>query len=225
LHAPAGGLLLDVGCNWGRWSFAAAAAGFRAVGIDPQLGAVVAASRVARQMGWGNASFICADARFLPFGENTFDAAFSYSVLQHFSHGNVRLTVDEISRICRPGGKIMVQMPRKLGIRTLYQQIRRGFRPARGFDVRFWSDRELRRAFGSRFAQVESSIDCFFGIGLQAADRDLMPSHLAFLISVSEALRRLAATVPWLKYLADSVYVSAAGKIPIPQRASSTWMR
>jgi uncharacterized protein YbaR (Trm112 family) len=39
--------LLDVGCSWGRWSMAAARKGYRVVGIDPSLGAVMAARRVA----------------------------------------------------------------------------------------------------------------------------------------------------------------------------------
>ena len=35
--------LLDIGCSWGRWSLAAAARGYDAVGIDPSLGAIMAA--------------------------------------------------------------------------------------------------------------------------------------------------------------------------------------
>ena len=33
-------ILLDIGCNWGRWSIAAAKLGYRVIGIDPSLGAV-----------------------------------------------------------------------------------------------------------------------------------------------------------------------------------------
>jgi uncharacterized protein YbaR (Trm112 family) len=35
-----GKLLLDVGCNWGRWSIAASRKGYRVVGMDPNLDAV-----------------------------------------------------------------------------------------------------------------------------------------------------------------------------------------
>ena len=45
-----GRTLLDVGCSWGRWSVAAARRGYRVVGIDPSLGAVMAARRVARDL-------------------------------------------------------------------------------------------------------------------------------------------------------------------------------
>jgi uncharacterized protein YbaR (Trm112 family) len=41
----AGKLLLDLGCNWGRWSISGARKGWNVVGIDPSLGAIMAARR------------------------------------------------------------------------------------------------------------------------------------------------------------------------------------
>jgi cyclopropane fatty-acyl-phospholipid synthase-like methyltransferase len=41
----AGKLLLDIGCSWGRWSISAARNGWCVVGIDPSLGAIMAARR------------------------------------------------------------------------------------------------------------------------------------------------------------------------------------
>src|SRR5205823_2008165 len=41
----AGELLLDIGSNWGRWSVSAARKDWRVVGIDPLLGAIMAARR------------------------------------------------------------------------------------------------------------------------------------------------------------------------------------
>ena len=40
-----GETLPDVGCNWGRWSVAAARKGYAVVGIDPSMGGVMAARR------------------------------------------------------------------------------------------------------------------------------------------------------------------------------------
>ena len=45
-----GKLLLDIGCGWGRWSIAAARNGYKVVGIDPSLGVLLAAQRVAKSM-------------------------------------------------------------------------------------------------------------------------------------------------------------------------------
>src|SRR5207249_4829005 len=56
---------LDVGCGWGRWCVAANAKGFEAIGIDPSLGAVMAARRVARHLGV-SIQYVVADARHLP---------------------------------------------------------------------------------------------------------------------------------------------------------------
>jgi hypothetical protein len=75
-----GGLMLDIGCNWGRWSIAAAQKGYRVVGIDPSLGAIMAAKRVAKQLDL-TIDYLCADARHLPFCANSFDTVFSYSVI------------------------------------------------------------------------------------------------------------------------------------------------
>src|SRR5262249_4330074 len=64
-----GGLLLDVGSHWGRWSVSASRKGWTVVGIDPSLGAILAAQRAFAGMGLDMA-FVCGDARFLPFKEN-----------------------------------------------------------------------------------------------------------------------------------------------------------
>ena len=90
--------LVDVGCSWGRWSLAAQKRGYETVGVDPSLGAVMAARRVARQLGAGS-RYVVADARYLPFADGFFDAAFSYSVFQHFSHADAELAVSEMGRL------------------------------------------------------------------------------------------------------------------------------
>jgi 2-polyprenyl-3-methyl-5-hydroxy-6-metoxy-1,4-benzoquinol methylase len=46
-----GSTFLDIGCNWGRWSVAAAQAGYSVTGIDPSFGALVVAKHVFRQFG------------------------------------------------------------------------------------------------------------------------------------------------------------------------------
>jgi hypothetical protein len=63
-----GEVLLDIGYNWRRWCVSAARNGYRPVGIDPQLGAVMAARRVARQLSL-DIRYICGDGRNLPFAD------------------------------------------------------------------------------------------------------------------------------------------------------------
>lgn len=208
-----GRILLDVGCNWGRWCMAAARKGYLPIGIDPSLGAVLAAKRVAAQLGL-DAEFVVGDARFLPFRGESIDTVFSYSVLQHLSREDVANAVNEMGRVLRRGGKSLVQMPTVLGLRCLYHQARRRFREAREFEVRYWSVPALRHLFAERVGPVSVSVDCFFGIGLQAADLRLMPLSHRVVIRASEMLRKVSRVLPGLCYVADSVYLESVRANP-----------
>lgn len=218
LSNGAGRLLIDLGCNWGRWCCAAAREGFAPIGIDPQLGAVLAARRVAQQLGI-QAHFICADARHLPLRAGVADVVFSYSVIQHFSREDAGLVIDSASRVMKPGARLFVQMPNAMGLRCFYQWARRGFGDGAGFDVRYWTLGQLREAFG-RIGPVHFEIDCFFGIGLQPSDADLMPVKWKMLLAASETLRRLERIIPGLARLADSVYVVARKANETPPRSA-----
>ena len=203
-----GRALLDVGCNWGRWTFAAARRGYDAVGVDPQLGAVKAARRVARQLGLP-VRFVAADARYLPFADGVFDTAFSYSVLQHLPKEDVARTLTEIRRVLVPGGQTLVQMPNVFGIRCLYHQARRGFRAARQFEVRYWTPRELKRRFGELVGPSTLSVDGFFSLNPQPAEAHLLPWKFRAVVAASEVLRKASRVFPPLLWAADSLYVSA----------------
>jgi SAM-dependent methyltransferase len=200
--------LLDIGCSWGRWCVAAGRRGYVPVGLDPSLGGVMAARRVCAQLGI-QARFIVGDARHLPLRSSLFDQVFSYSVIQHFSPADAAQTIGHAGRVLKAGGNSLIQMPTKLGLRCLYNQLRRGFREPTGFDVRYWSLGELRRLFESRIGRTQFSVDCFFGIGWQASDAHLMPPVFRAVIATSEFLRRLAARFPPLTRIADSVYVES----------------
>lgn len=202
-----GDLFLELGCNWGRWLIAAARKGYTPVGIDPSLEAVLSAKRVANQLGL-DIGLAVADARFLPFGSASVDVVFSYSVLQHFSKANASLALHEAGRVLRPGGKLLIQMPNRYGVRSLYNQAKRGFSEGSEFDVRYWTTPELRRAFAQAIPGRPSlSVDGYFGLGIQAADRPILPRRYRAVVSASEALRRLSRHLPFIKYFADSLYV------------------
>jgi SAM-dependent methyltransferase len=203
-----GKLLLDVGCSWGRWSIAAARKGYRVVGIDPSLSAVMAGRRVAKQLDLA-IDYICADGRYLPFAGKTFDTIFSYSVVQHFSKVDAVQTLEEIGRTLKPSGHCLIQMPNRLGVRNLLYLCKRRFTEGSGFDVRYWSIDELRRTFERLIGPSQISVHCYFGLGLEPSDLQLMPRNIQLAIGVSEWLRKLSAKVSWITNLADSVYISS----------------
>jgi SAM-dependent methyltransferase/uncharacterized protein YbaR (Trm112 family) len=200
--------LLDVGCSWGRWTLAAARRGYRAVGIDPSLGAVMAARRVARDLKIP-ASFIVGDARYLPLAAASVDAVFSYSVLQHFSRSDAAQGAGEIGRVLNHNGFAKVQMPTRFGVRCLYQQARRGFADGADFDVRYWSLGELRRLFTERVGRTRITVEGYFGIGLQQTDARLLTVTRRGVLRASHWMTVASRRLPWLTGMADSVYVEA----------------
>ena len=203
-----GRTLLDIGCSWGRWTLAAASRGYRPVGIDPSLGAVMAARRVSTQLGVA-ARFVVGDARYLPFADHAFDSIYSYSVIQHFSREDAALAVGEIGRVLVRGGSARVQMPTKYGIRCLYHQLRRGFSDGAGFDVRYWLLHDLRRMFTEQIGPSGFEIDGYFGIGLQQSDSQLMTPARRLVLRASSWMTAASAHAAWLMNIADSVYVIA----------------
>lgn len=198
--------LLDIGCNWGRWSIAASQKGYKVIGMDPSLDAVLAAKRVSKQLNL-EPDFIVGDARFLPFETDAFDVVFSYGVFQHFSKENAKISFDEISRVLKKGNKTYLQMPNKYGVRQYYQYWKRGFTEGEAFEVRYWTPSELLKTFKEKFGETEISTDCYFGLGIQKSDVDLLPAHFKAVVHSSEILKKISQVFPPLIKVADSVYL------------------
>ena len=205
-----GRLFLDVGCNWGRWCIAAARRGYRAVGIDPSLDAILAARRVAQQLRV-DAQYVVGDARHLPFADESFDVAFSYSVFQHFARADAVDSFRELARVLRPGGRSLVQLANVWGARSLFNQAReRRFREQKQlFDVRYWGPRELERELEREIGPTRLFVDGFFTLNPQPADLPLLPRRYRAVVRVSEALRKLSDRLPALRYAADSLYAES----------------
>jgi SAM-dependent methyltransferase/uncharacterized protein YbaR (Trm112 family) len=217
LRLPPGGgkRFLEIGCNWGRWCVAAARMGYRPVGIDPSLKGIRAARHVAQQLGI-EAHYVVADGRYLPFASGTFDQIFSYSVLQHLSKENARLTLREIARALHSTGSFLVQMPNCFGIRCLYHQARRGFREGRDFDVRYWTPRELISTFRATFGSARIFVDGFFSLNPQISDVDFLPWKSRTVVYASETLRKISGILFPLTYVADSLYIEGTRLIDVP---------
>jgi SAM-dependent methyltransferase len=203
-----GELLLDIGSNWGRWSVSAARKGWRVVGIEPSLGAIMAARRAFSNMGLDMA-FICGDARFLPFQPDLFQCVFSYSVIQHFSEADAELAITEMGRVLRRGGFAKIQMANRGGLRSTYSRTRPNYLEGGSFRVRYWSLAAMREVFERHIGGTRLSAEAFGGLGLLAEDRNLVSAKAKMLIAASTLLKRLSASVPVLINFADSVYVAS----------------
>jgi SAM-dependent methyltransferase len=209
--AGRGEIVVDIGCSWGRWSAAAARAGYRPIGVDVHVDALAAAGRVTRKLGL-EADFVCADADRLPFRSKSVDIIFSYSVLQHLERAVVKRFFADAARVLKPGGTCLIQLPNRFGLLSLLQQMRRGFREAKAgtFEMRYWSAGEISE--GLREAElraIEIRTDGFFSQNPRASDRDLLSAKGRLIVTLSEAGRRASEILPLLTYFADSFWVEA----------------
>jgi SAM-dependent methyltransferase len=202
--------ILDIGCNWGRWTIAGAQAGHRMIGVDNRLRALLCAQELSRKFVSGRIpSFVLADARRLPFAGESVAGVFSYSVLQHFSKENMLLSLAEIQRVLRRGGRSLIQMPNRRGLRSLFVLARRGFSEGSEFDVRYYSIGELLHLFSQQIGRSDWRVDCFLGLNVHAYDRKFVRPSRRLIIDIAEVLRRVSETLPFLRHYADSVLVSS----------------
>ena len=108
-----GRLFVELGCNWGRWCIAAARKGYRVAGIDPSLGAVLAAAVavhwVSTPSSWSPTRAICRSPGVPTRRSPT--ACCNTSVKR------TPTGAGQIHRILKPGGTSFVQMPNQLGVR------------------------------------------------------------------------------------------------------------
>lgn len=93
--------VLEVGCGTGLFISNISQFAGLFVGVDFSLGMLKKASLRAE-----NALLILADADYLPVKDDVFDAVFSLTLLQNMPQP--RRTIEEMSRVVKPKGKIII---------------------------------------------------------------------------------------------------------------------
>lgn len=116
----AGSMVLDLACGTGDLTFAAAARGARAVGLDITPRMLDIASRKP-EAARGGVSFVTGDMAALPFADGTFTVVTTGYGLRNVPHLTAALA--EIHRVLAPGGMLLsldFDRPRHPAVRAIY---------------------------------------------------------------------------------------------------------
>ena len=98
------GSMLDVGCGTGLLAERMSARGYRVTGVDPSEGMLTVLQARSPQIETARAP-----GSALPFPGESFDLVVSVATMHHIAAPEeVRRTLAEMIRVCRPGGRVIV---------------------------------------------------------------------------------------------------------------------
>lgn len=154
-----GSRILDAACGAGFGSDRVAEGTARVVGVDLAIPVIAGAAGQYRRPNLSFAAMDCAD---LGFQDACFDVVLSFETIEHVSDD--RRYVDEISRVLRPGGWLVLSTPRASAPDAVpqnpfhvreytWQQL------ARLLDPHYTSIARYGRRLGPRLARLEEELD------------------------------------------------------------------
>lgn len=95
--------LLEIGCGFGRLSMALSAHSSSHTAVDVNPDAVALARRC-----YPSIDFRVSSATELPFQDETMSVVVTWTVLQHIPVPQITLVADEICRVLKPGGLLLI---------------------------------------------------------------------------------------------------------------------
>ena len=104
LPFPPGGRVLEVGCGNGKTAVALAKRGYRVTGMDFSQKAI----DICRELIL-DADFVCASVLNIPFENGSFDGISAFHVLEHLTDDELSKAADELYRVMRNGGYLLVK--------------------------------------------------------------------------------------------------------------------
>jgi len=138
-------VVLDAGCGNGRFLETFPTEAYK-VGVDASLSLLIRTKRRGR-----GDFLVCAELEHLPFKNGTFSTVITCRVLQHLQRQE--LAVQEMSRVTRPNGDVILELYNTWNPKTLYKNIRMSPR--------------LRKVLNAPFRLVFRSMSPFADWGLK----------------------------------------------------------
>ena len=119
LRIGPGRTVIDVGCGAGRHSFEAYRRGADVIAFDQNAEELADVDTMLQAMGQAGeapesakAQVVVGDALALPYPDESFDSVIASEVLEHIPDDDAAIA--ELSRVLRPGGTLVVTVPRWL---------------------------------------------------------------------------------------------------------------
>jgi ubiquinone/menaquinone biosynthesis C-methylase UbiE len=141
----AGSKVLELGCGDGKTLAAMRDRGWRVTGLDISLEAL----RLSRSSLGAEVNLLLADARHLPFKDQSFDAVFAFHVIGHLHQAGRKASSAEAVRVLRPGGSLFF---REFGTEDMRagrgEEVEPGsFRRGGGVITHYFTEEEVARLF------------------------------------------------------------------------------
>ena len=121
-HDIAGRSILEIGCGRGEfacWLASFSPGPYRLVAADFSHAAVERGKVVAQGLGIENIQWERADIQSIPFETGCFDTVISCETIEHVP--NPRRAVQELARVLKPGGKLVLTTPNYFGSFGVYR--------------------------------------------------------------------------------------------------------
>lgn len=138
--------VLDIGTGTANYLIELAERGLDCTGLDIGIKMLLRGRRKALEKGI-RLKLVTASGEALPFPDGFFDLVLSVTAFEFFK--NPVLAVQEMTRVCRPGGRIVVSVLNKWSIWAARRRVLSWFQDSIFTHCRFYSYVEMRHLFGS----------------------------------------------------------------------------
>lgn len=134
-------LVLDVGCGTGNYMLELARQGIKTVGMDSSFDMALFAKTKVENQGL-KACLVIGNADAMPFKNDVFDGVLSVTTLCFVS--NAKMALDEIKRVVKPEGDVVLGELNKLSYWAGLRRIKGLFKKSSYSEARFFSLQKLK---------------------------------------------------------------------------------